>query len=90
MLIVFYGFTKGVVWLGEQLPESFRAANQTSDMGFNLALFHTSFNLLNILLLIGFVPLIAKIVTRWVKDKSDPGGPTASSTSHRILSTWES
>ena len=69
MLVVFYAFTKGVTWLGELLPESFRMAKHESDIGFNLAIFHTSFNMLNILLLIGFVPLIAKIVTKWVKDK---------------------
>ncbi len=71
MLAVFYAFTKGVTWLGEQLPESFRMAKHKSDIGFDLAIFHTSFNLLNILLLIGFVPLIAKIVTKWVKDSDD-------------------
>lgn len=71
MLIAFIPFTAGVVWLGEHLPESFRMAKHQSDIGFNLAIFHSLFNLTNIVLLIGFVPLIAKIVTRWVKD--DPG-----------------
>lgn len=72
MLAVFYFFTSGVMWLGEQLPESFRSdsVTHTSDIGFDLAIYHTSFNLLNILLLVGFIPLIAKIVTRWVKDPS--------------------
>lgn len=76
MLVVFYLFTKGVQALGESLPESFRTDNHTSDIGFNLAIFHTSFNLLNIALLVGFIPLIAKVVTKWVKDKEPTGdGP---------------
>lgn len=74
MLIVFYAFTGGVQWLGEHLPESFRSEKHTSDIGFNLAIFHTSFNLLNILFLIGFVPLIARVVTKWVKDTDDGTG----------------
>jgi phosphate:Na+ symporter len=73
MLIVFYAFTGGVQWLGEHLPESFRSEH-ASDIGFNLAIFHTSFNLLNILFLIGFVPLIARVVTKWVKDTDDETG----------------
>lgn len=70
MLIVFYGFTQIVLWLGGQLPASFRPDESTTDIGFNLAIFHTLFNLANILLLIGFVPLIARIVEKWVKDTS--------------------
>ncbi|MFK5854781.1 MAG: Na/Pi cotransporter family protein [Bacteroidota bacterium] len=36
-----------------------------------LAIFHTSFNIINTLLLIGFVPLIAKLATKMVPDKGD-------------------
>jgi phosphate:Na+ symporter len=36
-----------------------------------LAVFHTSFNIINTLLLIGFAPLIAKIATLMVPDKSE-------------------
>ncbi len=70
MLIVFYGFTHVVLYLGEHLPDSLRTEHD-SDIGFNLAIFHSLFNLLNILLLIGFVPLIAKVVTKWVKDDGE-------------------
>ncbi|MEZ5301407.1 MAG: Na/Pi cotransporter family protein [Verrucomicrobiales bacterium] len=75
MLIVFYAFTAGVQWLAGHLPESMRAPGSAhkSDIGFSLALFHTSFNFINICLLVGFVPLIAKIVTRWVKDDDETG-----------------
>ena len=71
MLIVFYLFTKMVVGIGEALPESLRTEKHTSDISFNLAIFHTLFNFLNIILLIGFVPFIAKIVTKWVKDEGE-------------------
>ena len=36
-----------------------------------LAVFHTSFNIINTLLLIGFAPLIAKVATMMVPDKGD-------------------
>lgn len=39
-----------------------------------LSLFHSSFNLLNACLLIGFVPLIEKIVTKMVPDKAGHDG----------------
>ncbi|NNE92679.1 MAG: Na/Pi cotransporter family protein [Verrucomicrobiales bacterium] len=68
MLIIFFQFTAFAEWLGSQLPDSFRTEKHDTPVGFNLAIFHTLFNLANICLLIGFVPLIAKLVTRWVKD----------------------
>jgi len=34
----------------------------------HMALFHTGFNFANIIILIGFVPLIARVVERWVKE----------------------
>ncbi|MCB0738016.1 MAG: Na/Pi cotransporter family protein [Bacteroidetes bacterium] len=37
-----------------------------------LAIFHTSFNIINVLLLIGFVPFIAKIVKYLLKSKEEP------------------
>jgi phosphate:Na+ symporter len=71
MLLVFGIFTKMILSMGEMLPEWFRPpsikeASENIDP-FNLALFHTMFNLANICLLIGFVPLIAKVVTKWVQ-----------------------
>ena len=69
MLAVFYWFTPMVVALGDMLPDSFRTQKHDTDMGFDLAIFHSLFNALNIIILVGFVPLIAKIVTAWVKTK---------------------
>lgn len=71
MLLAFPLFAQAVLWLGAQLPDSFRTANQTTDIGFSLALYHTLFNLTNILLLIWFLPFIARVVTKWVKDPSE-------------------
>ena len=68
MLIAFYPFTGFVEWLAAQLPESLRTDRIATDMGFTLAIFHSLFNLLNICILVGFVPLIAKLVTRWVQE----------------------
>lgn len=49
-----------------------------------LALFHTLFNLFNILLLVGFIPQIAKLVTRMVKDRPD----SRNQTTFRYLRTF--
>ena len=68
MIIAFPLFGQFVLWLASQLPETVRTTKHTSDIGFSLAIFHTLFNLCNICILIGFVPFIAKIVTRWVKE----------------------
>lgn len=68
IMLVFTWFTYGIDWLSGHLPSSLRTANHTSDIGFSLAIFHSVFNLANILLLIGFVPLIEKTVIRWVPE----------------------
>ena len=76
MLAVFYLFTGMVQKLTASLPQSLRPpkmAEATAAIDpFSLAIFHTLFNFTNILLLIGFVPLIAKIVTKWVKSDAEP------------------
>jgi phosphate:Na+ symporter len=75
MLAVFYAFIPMVESIGNSLPDSFRTEKHSTPIGFNLAIFHSTFNLINICLLIGFVPLIAKFVEKWVKDderESDP------------------
>jgi len=71
MICVFFLFTKMVLAIGDMLPESWRTAKHDTDIGFDLAIFHSLFNFLNICLLIGFVPLIAKLVTKWVKDPEE-------------------
>jgi phosphate:Na+ symporter len=40
---------------------------------FSLALFHTSFNIINLLLFIGFVPLIHRLIIELVPQKSEEG-----------------
>lgn len=68
MLVVFYPFSKGVLWLGTQLPETWQGTDHKSTIGFNLAIFHSLFNFTNILLLVGFVPHLAALVTRLVRE----------------------
>ena len=46
------------------------AGSQLTIVAFAVALFHTTFNLINILLLVWFVPQIANIVQKWVRDPS--------------------
>ena len=73
MLILFVPFRDLVLWISGALPESFRMEKHNTDVGFNLAIFHTLFNFTNICLLIGFVPFIEKIVTKWVKEPASTG-----------------
>jgi phosphate:Na+ symporter len=68
MLLLFPLFAQLVELLAVALPDVLRTAKHDSDIGFKLAIFHTAFNFCNICLLIGFIPLIAKIVSRWVKE----------------------
>lgn len=91
MLILFYPFISMVGWLGDSLPESFRTEKHNSDVGFKLAIFHSLFNFLNICFLIAFVPLIAKIVTKWVKEPEAEaaGGPRLKYISQTMLNLGE-
>jgi len=68
MLLLFYPFTRMVIWLGDQLPDIFRSEVIDSDIGFKLAIFHSLFNLTNTCLLIGFIAQIERLVTRWVPE----------------------
>ncbi|MEX1115569.1 MAG: Na/Pi cotransporter family protein [Akkermansiaceae bacterium] len=77
-LTVFSGFTALVWRLVDYLPAALRSANASlsqSEIAFSTAIFHTSFNLVNIAILVWFVPQIAKLVEWWVKDRED--GPQA-------------
>lgn len=47
------------------------AGNSLTIVAFAVALFHTTFNLANILLLVWFVPTIANLVQKWVKDPTE-------------------
>ena len=47
----------------------FPAQSATAGNTFALAAFHTAFNTLNVMLLIGFVPLLVKLATRSIKSK---------------------
>jgi len=73
-LALFYPFSN-IVWrMAHHLPSGLRSATASmsqSEIAFATAIFHSSFNLINILLLVWFVPQIAKLVTWWVKDRDD-------------------
>jgi phosphate:Na+ symporter len=79
MLLIFYPFTEMAVWLGSHLPDSWRGKDHSADIGFHLAIFHSLFNFANILLLVAFVPQIARLVTRFVTEK-----PSTVSKPHRL------
>ena len=68
MLALFYPFVNLVDSLMPGDPSTREA------LPMHMALFHTMFNMLNILLLIWFVPQIARLVEWMVKDKADSEG----------------
>ncbi len=70
-LALFYPFTRLVWEIANHLPAGLRSANaglSQSEIAFATAIFHSTFNLANILILVWFVPQIARFVTWWVKD----------------------
>jgi phosphate:Na+ symporter len=70
-LALYYPFTNLVWWLADQLPQALKGATATmakSEVAFGTAIFHSSFNLVNICILVWFIPQIAKLVTWWVKE----------------------
>jgi phosphate:Na+ symporter len=76
-LLLFYPFTALVWHVAQNLPEVLRSANQglaQSEIAFATAIFHSSFNLANIICLIWFVPQIERFVTWWVKDREGMTG----------------
>jgi phosphate:Na+ symporter len=77
VLLAFYPFSKMCWWLAGQLPESLRGANESLagfDIAFATAIFHSIFNFANILLLVAFVPQIARLVEWWVRDPAPHSG----------------
>ena len=74
MLVVFLIFTQ-IVWnIAQNLPDSFKSAKKefsSNEIAFATAIFHTSFNLINIAVLVWFVPQIARTVEKWVKPDKD-------------------
>jgi len=79
MLVAFYPFTDLVWKLTSSLPDSLRSAKsdyQSSEIAFATAIFHTSFNLVNIFVLMWFVPQIARLVEWWVRDRTPHAGET--------------
>ncbi|MGC6426643.1 MAG: Na/Pi cotransporter family protein [Akkermansiaceae bacterium] len=69
MLILFVPFTAMVWSIAQNLPEGMKSAKKdwgASEVAFATAIFHTSFNLINIGILIWFVPQIAKLVQKWI------------------------
>jgi phosphate:Na+ symporter len=73
-LMLFYPFSS-IVWeMANHLPAALRSANDSlaqSEIAFATAIFHSSFNLANICLLVWFVPQLERLVTWWVNDKED-------------------
>jgi len=65
LLVLFYPFIEGVGAVVEQL-EGQSPFLTAAAIPIALSLFHTSFNILNAVLLIGFLPLIVRVVERMI------------------------
>ena len=74
MLIAFYPFLKGVVWLAARLgsPSPYL---QAAAVPVAISLFHTCFNLVNTLVMIWFVRPISWMVSKIVPEKAPPERP---------------
>lgn len=71
MLGAFYVFTPWCWSIAQNLPPILRDASDKfkgNDIAFATAIFHSLFNLANIILLVAFVPQIARFVEWWVRD----------------------
>ncbi len=71
VLTIFPWFTSMVWTLANNLPAGLRSATQSFqqfEIAFATAIFHSSFNFMNICLLVWFVPQLGKLVEWWVKD----------------------
>ena len=75
MFIAFPFFLKGISWYMGEYMNMFPTATSENfnpeHIPIALSIFHTSFNLLNVAVLIWFVPLIAKTVIRVIPSKGD-------------------
>ncbi len=77
MLLAFGPFTRMCWSLAEKLPASLRTVNESMagfDIAFATAIFHSTFNLANIAVLVAFVPQIARFVEWWVRDPKPDAG----------------
>jgi len=66
----FIDFIKFLWEPAQQFLGKFISNIEQSEQEFQLSLFHTVFNILNTLLMIGFIPVISKFVTKMVPTKS--------------------
>ncbi|MCF8464952.1 MAG: Na/Pi cotransporter family protein [Flavobacteriales bacterium] len=75
MFLVFPFFLKGIAWyMGNYMnmfPSTESSSFNAEHIPIALSMFHTSFNILNVLVLIWFVPFIAKVVTKVIPSKGD-------------------
>lgn len=80
MLIVFHPFLRGIDYFMQEKHGVSILATHLSETDFDsikqtypiaLSIFHTSFNILNTLILIGFASFIAKIATKMVRDDEE-------------------
>lgn len=68
MMLIFPFFLQGIAWLNGF--DSVEALNQSAeDIPYALSSFHTAFNVVNLLLLIGFVPNLVRFVTRLIPSR---------------------
>jgi phosphate:Na+ symporter len=77
MMLLIDPFLLGIdTLMGYFSPGAGSVMNATSEMGranatLALSLFHSTFNVINVLLLVGFVPYIVKLVEKYQKEKED-------------------
>ncbi len=71
MLIVFSYFLNGIAWINQELLDGGNPFVSASAVPVSLSLFHTFFNVLNVLVLIWFARFIVRVVTWLVPAKEE-------------------
>ena len=61
----------GITWFSENVMHNVPHDQNNESIALELAYFHTFFNTMNVLLLIGFVPLLVKLAIRTVPSRTD-------------------
>lgn len=88
MTLVFPWFLKGVNLLVVEMGGT-SAFESTTSLPIALSLFHSTFNILNVVILLYFAPLIAKVATKLVKDTDEDEGFTLKYINTGLLATAE-
>ncbi len=71
MVLLMPFFLEGLTTVLKNISPSFDPYTNPDDMTIGLSTFHTAFNIINVVLLIGFIPYLAKLAQWWVPGSAE-------------------